>query len=84
MKDDKYVEEKAKELWDKMYDDGIIYRLDNLKDFIRTIVEDCKVKVNRAFIGKVTAGIYCKRKSVYAIKDIVREAFKDAGVEVEE
>ena len=53
-----------------------------IHNFIRTIVEECKPKVSKAFIGKITARIYCDRKSVKAIKTNVREAFEEAGVEV--
>ena len=51
MKDDKYVEEKAKELYNKYAWavkgslQGNVHQ--DCKDFIRTIIEECKPKVSR-------------------------------------
>ena len=41
-----------------------------------------KLMVSKAFVGKITARIYCDRKSSKAIKTHIRKAFKEIGVEV--
>ena len=42
-----------------------------------------KLTVSKAFVGKITARIYCDRKSSGAIKAHVRKAFEEIGVEVQ-
>jgi len=71
------IQEKARELfaWS-----ATPRTITECEDFIRSIM---KPKVSKAFVGKVTARIYCDRKSVEAIKSHVREAFKEIGLEVE-
>ncbi len=41
-----------------------------------------KLTVSKAFVGKITARIYCDRKSSRAIKTHVRKAFEEIGAEV--
>jgi len=43
-----------------------------------------KLSVTKEFIGKVTAQIYCDRRSSEAIKTHIREAFEKAGLEVKD
>lgn len=90
MKDmDKYVEEKAKELFgdwlqntpptEKVY-------MPILRSFIRTIVEDCQVKVGRAFVEKYHRGMtetYPKNEHPFDIKRLFK-MLDEAGVKVED
>lgn len=54
-----------------------------LKENCKALEMMKKPKASKAFVGKVTARIYCDRKSVRAIKKHIREAFEEKGFEVE-
>lgn len=76
--------------WAGDYAEDARYTYPNRERLISTVLRKLlketqkeKPKVSKAFVGKVTARIYCDRKSVKAIKTNVREAFEEAGLEVE-
>ena len=82
MKDDKYVKKKKDEMYLKLVDckRGNLWPL--LDDFIRTIVEDCQVKVSKIETRRVWNKIACQH-----CEDIMPDDFikwlEEAGVEVE-
>jgi|GEM_PF-7019773 len=79
-----YVEKKAKELIDKIEDIYPAFRSTTYwGNFILSIIKDCQSKVSKRLVGKVTARIYCDRRSSKAVKAHVREGFEEAGFEVE-
>lgn len=76
---DKYVEEKARELCEQNYVNK------EAEDFIRTIVEECKVRVSREWVYYFCAYINAGHKSSADDKARVEHAIKklkEAGVEV--
>ena len=81
---DKYVEEKEREL-QRLASWGITEN--QIKDFIRTIIEECKPKVSREWVYYFCAYINAGHKSPADDKARVKHAIKklkEKGVEVEE
>ena len=90
MKDDKYVEEKAKELYNKYAWavkgslQGNVHQ--DCKDFIRTIIEECKPKVSREYIVR-WANFWNDDfygKGIAHTQAHVKEMMRDLGVEADE
>lgn len=85
---DAYVEEKAKEIWWllKLGQKNIYMseRYKGLKDFIRTIIEDNKVRVSwKGFVSKWSYRLF----GMYPSDDealLLKKCLEEAGVEVEE
>ena len=80
---DKYVEEKVRELEGMFLNHGISRATESMrKDFIHTIVEDCKPKVGSKAIGKMVKK-YFNTTHPEIINHGIKEMLEEAGVEVE-
>ena len=84
MKDlDKYVEEKARELIDKI--DDVYPALRSItywENFVISIVEDCKPKVGSKAIGKMVKK-YFNTTHPEIINHGIKEMLEEVGLEVE-
>ena len=78
----RYIDRKARQFRSLHFG----YGLKEIKEFICILFKNApprKLTVSKAFVGKVTARIYCDRKSSKAIKTHIRKAFEEIGVEGE-
>lgn len=80
---DKYVEERARELIDLLdVPKGILRRENDAKDFIRTIVEECKPKANVAEIDDIALAVWATSDNIEAIEKL-EEWLESKGMQVE-